>query len=43
MALGQREKDSRTVSIRRIGSNKTETLDLDEALKILSIENNNPS
>ena len=43
MALGQREKDSRTVSIRRIGSNKTETLDLDEALKILSIENSNPS
>ena len=43
MALGQREKDSRTVSIRRIGSNKTESLDLDEALKILSIENSNPS
>ena len=43
MALGQREKDRRTVSIRRIGSNKTETLDLDEALKILSIENSNPS
>jgi threonyl-tRNA synthetase len=43
MALGQREKDSRTVSIRRIGSNKTETLDLDEALKILSTENSNPS
>jgi len=43
MALGQREKDSRTVSIRRIGSNKTETLDLDEALKMLSIENSNPS
>jgi threonyl-tRNA synthetase len=43
MALGQREKNSRTVSIRRIGSNKTETLDLDEALKILSIENSNPS
>ena len=43
MALGQREKDSRTVSIRRIGSNKTETLDLYEALKILSIENSNPS
>ena len=43
MVLGQREKDSRTVSIRRIGSNKTETLDLDEALKILSIENSNPS
>ena len=43
MALGQREKDRRTVSIRRIGSNETETLDLDEALKILSIENSNPS
>ena len=42
LALGQREKDSRTVSIRRIGSSKTETLDLDEALKILSVENSNP-
>jgi len=39
MALGQREKDNRTVSIRRIGSDKTETIDLKEALKILSIEN----
>ena len=42
MALGQREKDNRTVSIRRIGSDKTETIDLKEALKILSIENSNP-
>ena len=42
MALGQREKDNRTVSIRRIGSDKTETLDLDEALKALSVENKNP-
>ena len=42
MALGQREKDNRTVSIRRIGSDKTETMDLKEALKILSIENRNP-
>ena len=42
MALGQREKDNRTVSIRRIGSDKTETMDLKEALKILSIENSNP-
>ena len=43
LALGQREKDSRTVSIRRIGSSKTETLGLDEALTILSVENSNPS
>ena len=42
MALGQREKDNKTVSIRRIGSDKTETMDLKEALKILSIENSNP-
>ena len=42
MALGQREKDNKTVSIRRIGSDKTETMDLKEALKILSIENRNP-
>ena len=43
LALGQREKDSRSVSIRRIGSSKTETLGLDEALTILSVENSNPS
>ena len=42
MALGQREKDNRTVSIRRIGSDKTETINLKEALKILSVENSNP-
>jgi len=42
MALGQREKDNRTVTIRRIGSDKKENMDLKEALKIISIENRNP-
>ena len=42
MALGKREKESSTVSIRRIGSDKTESMDLSEALKVLSDENSNP-
>lgn len=41
MALGKREKESSTVSIRRIGSDKTESMGLNEALKILSDENSN--
>ena len=41
MALGKREKDSNTVSIRRMGSDKTESMDLSEALKVLSDENSN--
>jgi len=43
MALGKREKSDRTVSIRRIGSDKTESMSLDEAVKILTKENINPS
>ena len=43
MALGKREKSDRTVSIRRIGSDKTESMSLDEAMKILTKENINPS
>ena len=42
IALGAREKESKTVSIRRIGSDKTETMDFDEALKVLSDQNSNP-
>ena len=42
MALGKREKESKSVSIRRIGSDKTESMDLNEALKVLSDENSNP-
>ena len=41
MALGKREKESSTVSIRRIGSDKTKSMDLSEALKVLSDENSN--
>ena len=41
MALGKREKESSTVSIRRIGSDKTESMDLSEALKVLSDQNSN--
>ena len=42
MALGKREKEANSVSIRRMGSDKTESMDLNEALKILSNENANP-
>ena len=42
IALGAREKESKTVSIRRIGSDKTETMDFEEALKVLSDQNSNP-
>ena len=43
MALGKREKSDRTVSIRRIGSDKTESMSLDEAVKILTKDNINRS
>ena len=43
IALGQREKESQTVSVRRIGSDKTVSMSLEEALKTLSSENSVPS
>ena len=43
IALGQREKESQTVSVRRIGSDKTVSMSLEEALKTLSSENSIPS
>jgi len=43
MALGKREKESKTVSIRRIGSDKTVSMDLKDALKILIEDNSIPS
>ena len=42
IALGQREKESQTVSVRRIGSDKTVSMSLEEALEILSSENSIP-
>ena len=42
MAIGAREKESKTVSIRRIGSDKTESMGFDEALKVLTAQNSNP-
>ena len=39
IALGNREMADRTVSIRRIGSDKTESLNLNEAIKILTKDN----
>jgi threonyl-tRNA synthetase len=43
IALGQREKESQTVSVRRIGSDKTVSISLEEALNTLSLENSIPS
>ena len=43
IALGQREKESQTVSVRRIGSDKTDSMSLEEALNTLSLENSIPS
>ena len=42
MALGNREKESQTVSIRRIGSDKTVSMSLKDALKTLAEENSIP-
>ncbi len=39
MALGKREQESNSVSLRRIGSNNNESISLEQALKDLSIEN----
>ena len=43
LALGQREKESQTVSIRRIGSDKTTSMSLKDAIKTLTQENLIPS
>ena len=42
IAIGKREEEAKTVSMRRIGSDKTETMDFDEALKVLSDQNSYP-
>ena len=42
IAIGKREQESQTVSIRRIGSDKTVSMNLEDALKILSEENSIP-
>ena len=43
LALGEREKESRTVSVRRIGSNNTETKSLDEFIKEIKAEAKSPT
>ena len=42
LVLGKNEEESETVSIRRIGSNKTESIPFNDALKILKDENSLP-
>ena len=42
LVLGKNEEESETVSIRRIGSNKTESIPFNDALKILKGENSLP-
>ena len=39
LAIGKKEKVDQTVSVRRIGSNDTEVLDLKEAIKQIKKEN----
>ena len=43
LALGAREKESRTVSVRRIGSNNTETQSLEEFFEHIKEESKSPS
>ena len=43
LAIGAREKESRTVSVRRIGSNNTETQSLEEFLEHIKEESKSPS
>ena len=43
LALGAREKESRTVSVRRIGSNNNETQSLEEFLEHIKKESKSPS
>ena len=43
MALGKREKESQSVSIRRIGSDKTTSMSLKDALQALTEENSIPN
>ena len=42
IAIGKREQESQTVSIRRIGSSETVSMNLEDALEILSDENSIP-
>ena len=41
MAIGKKEMSDKTVSVRRIGSNENEVLDLNLAIKQISEENLN--
>ena len=43
LALGAREKESRTVSVRRIGSNNTETKSLNDFIAEIKVEAKSPS
>ena len=43
LALGAREKESRTVSVRRIGSNNTETKSLNDFIADIKVEAKSPS
>lgn len=43
LAIGMKEVEERSVSIRRLGETRTETLSLDEALRVLGLESLPPS
>ncbi|MBL4929871.1 threonine--tRNA ligase [Fuscibacter oryzae] len=43
LAIGMKEVEDRTVSVRRLGENRTETMGFDEALRVLGLESLPPS
>jgi threonyl-tRNA synthetase len=43
MVIGKKEAENKTVSVRRLGSEKTETFKIDEILKVLFRESLPPN
>ena len=43
IVIGKKEVESKTISVRRLGSKKTETFKIDEIIKILLIESLSPN
>ena len=43
MVIGKKEAENKSVSVRRLGSKKTETFKIDEIIKILFNENLSPN
>ena len=41
--VGKKEAEQKTISIRRLGNNKTETIDLEKAILLLQKESSSPN